>query len=140
MSYRLFTLAIICSLLTFFTPTLTKQTVAARSVPLKNESTLVEYHTDTYKSSVNEGIVDSMETTSLSETSSQDGATIHLSGTSVTKDLIGRIVPSKCITSKGMLVEEDVQTDSNLIRTLFAPGILVILAGAILFLTKSAWR
>lgn len=137
MIYRLFTLAIICSLLTFFIPTLT--TVAASSVPLENESTVVEFHTDTHKSSTDESMVDSMANKSLSEASKHYGSTMQLSDSSVTKDLLGRIVPSKCITSKGMLVEGNAQTGSNLIRTLFAPGILVILA-AILFLTKRAWR
>lgn len=136
---RLFTLAIICSLLTFFIPTLTKQTVAASSVPLENESTVVEFHTDIHKSSTDEGMVDSMANKSLSEPSKHYGSTIQLSDSSVTKGLIGRIAPNKCITSKGMLVEENAQTGSNLIRTLFAPGIFVILV-AILFLTKRAWR
>ena len=56
----------------------------------------------------------------------------QISGSVVTEEFIGRVVPSKGITSKGMLVEETPQTGAYFIRTIFTPGVLIILAGMII--------
>lgn len=137
MIYRVFMLAIILSLLNFCLPTLTKQTVIAGAVNLENESTVLVYHNDTYKSTTDEIMADANANESFYEISKHQDSTVQLSNSIVSKEIMGRIVPSECVTGKGMFVEGNPQTGSHFIKTLFVPGILVILAG-IIYLKKRA--
>ena len=61
----------------------------------------------------------------------------QISDSIATEEFIGRVVPSEGLTSKGMLVEGTPQTGTYFIRTIFTPGVLIILAG-VLILKKRA--
>ena len=85
-------------------------------VPAKQPAVAMERHVNT------------ISYEALSEMSTLNGQILD---SSATEELIGRVVPSEGITSKGMLVEETPQTAAHFIRTMFAPGLLIILLSMI---------
>lgn len=109
MNSRLFILAIIFSLVISLIPELKKQTitVASANVAINSEIDKVQFaHNSLSKASNNFDSITS-------------------------EDIIGRIVPSKCLTGKGMVVEEISQTSEHVISSLYPFGIFIIVAGFI---------
>ncbi|OCA89924.1 hypothetical protein F7984_05160 [Pradoshia sp. D12] len=116
MNSRLFILAIIFSLVISLIPELKKQTIAVASANLGMTSEM-----DKVQFAHN----------SLSKTSNNIDSTIQVFDPITSEDIIGRIVPSKCLTGKGMVVEEISQTSEHVISSLYPFGIFIIFTGFI---------
>ena len=116
MNSRLFILAIIFSLVISLIPELKKQTitVASANVAINSEIDKVQFAHN-----------------SLSKASNNFDSTIQVFDSITSEDIIGRIVPSKCLTGKGMVVEEISQTSEHVISSLYPFGIFIIVAGFI---------
>lgn len=116
MNSRLFLLAIIFSLVISLIPELKKQTitVASANVAINSEIDKVQFAHN-----------------SLSKASNNFDSTIQVFDSITSEDIIGRIVPSKCLTGKGMVVEEISQASKRVISSLYPFEIFIIFTGFI---------
>ena len=74
----------------------------------------------------------SIKTVSLSQISYHHDLDVQIADSLASEEVMGHIVPSECVTSRGMLVEGTSQTDAYLMRNLFVSGILFIAVAMVL--------